>query len=58
MKIQKKEKEKEKKSKENIKNKKQKWGNPKVSKRISGFGAVVVVVGVLFGCGLYSRFLV
>jgi hypothetical protein len=45
------------KSKENIKNK-SKWGNPKGSKRISRFGAVVVVVGVLFGCGLYSRFLV
>ena len=28
-----------------------KWGNPKVSKRISKSGAVVVVVGALFGCG-------
>ena len=46
------------KSKENIKNKSKKWGNPKISKRISRFGAVVVCVGVLFGCGLYSRFLV
>ena len=41
---------------ENIKNKSKKWGNPKVSKMISRFGAVVVDVGVLFGCGLLPRF--